>query len=151
MGPLNFMQFLSVHTLRNNVASPRPNIIEINICPKSVYNRRLKFMGIYYTCGKYIRFERTDSPASTYVIYCCTGTLEISLGFVGHVTSSCENEKHVPVLSLYCNMLTFSGVGYTYMVRRSGIDIYTANNPMTKLSKKMRASINLNIPMFVIV
>jgi len=151
MGPLNFMQFLSVHTLRNNVARPSPNIIEINICPKSVYNRRLKFMGIYYTCGKYIRFERTDSPASTYVIYCCTGTLDISLGFVGHVTSSCENEKHVPVLSLYCNMLTFSGVGYTYMVRRSGIDIYTANNPMTKLNKKKRASINLNIPMFVIV
>jgi len=151
MGPLNFMQFLSVHTLRNNVARPSPNITEMNICPISVYNRRLKFMGIYYTCGKYIRFERTDSPASTYVIYCCTGTLDISLGFVGHVTSSCENEKHVPVLSLYCNMLTFSGVGYTYMVRRSGIDIYTANKPMTKLSKKMRASINLNIPMFVIV
>ena len=151
MGPLNRMQFLSVHTLRNNVASPRPNIIEINICPKSVYNKRLKFMGIYYTCGKYIRFDRTDSHTITYVTYCCTGTLEISLGSVGHLTSSWENEKHVPVLSLYCNMLTFSGVGYTYMVRRSGIEIYTANNPITKLSKKKRASINLNIPMFVIV
>jgi hypothetical protein len=150
MGPLNFMQFLSVHTFRNNVARPSPNITEMNICPKSVYNRRLKFMGIYYTCGKYIRFERTDSHASIYVIYCCTGTLDISLGFVGHVTSSCENEKHVPVLSLYCNMLTFSGVGYTYMVRRSGIEMYTANNPMTKLNKKKRASINLNIPIFVI-
>ena len=151
MGPLNFMQFLSVHTLRNNVARPSPNITEINICPKSVYNKRLKFMGIYYTCGKYIRFVRRDSHTITYVTYCCTGSLEISLGSVGHLTSSWENEKHVPVLSLYCNMLTFSGVGYTYMVRRSGIEIYTANNPITKLNKKKRASINLNIPMFVIV
>jgi hypothetical protein len=146
MGPLNFMQFLSVHTLRNNVARPSPNIIEINICPKSVYNRRLTFM-VYIIHAENIY----DSYASSSMTYCCTGTLEISFGSVGHVTSSCENEKHVPVLSLYCNMLTFSGVGYTYMVRRSGIDIYTANKPMTKLNKKKRASINLNIPIFVIV
>jgi hypothetical protein len=31
------------------------------------------------------------------------------------------------------------------------MEIYTANNPMTKLNKKKRSSINLNIPMFVIV
>ena len=92
-----------------------------------------------------------NNCTSSSMTYCCTGTLAISFGSVGHVTSSCENEKHVPVLSLYCNMLTFSGVGYTYMVRRSGMEIYTANNPITKLSKKKRASINLNIPIFVIV
>ena len=92
-----------------------------------------------------------NNCTSSSMTYCCTGTLAISFGSVGHVTSSCENEKHVPVLSLYCNMLTFSGVGYTYMVRRSCMEIYTANNPITKLSKKKRASINLNIPIFVIV
>ena len=44
IGPLKVKQFLSLHTLRNNVANPKPINIDIIIFPKDEFKRRLKFI-----------------------------------------------------------------------------------------------------------
>ena len=84
-------------------------------------------------------------------IYAWSGIFDILFLFFGHFTSVSFMEKQVPVLSLYCSSFAFSCVGYTIILRFSGIVTYTAKIPKAKLNMKTVKFIYLNIGKFVIV
>jgi len=53
----------------------------------------------------------------------CEGTFDMSLSFSGHFILVCLNSKQAPVESLYWTLFTFSGLGYTKILRFSGLNI----------------------------
>jgi hypothetical protein len=75
----------------------------------------------------------------------CAGTFEISFSFSGHFVLVCLNSKHAPVESLYCTLFTLSGLGYTKILRLSGLVKYTNKIPMAKLTINIGMRIYLRI------
>jgi len=81
-----------------------------------------------------------------YSIYAvCAGTFEISFSFSGHFVLVCLNSKQAPVESLYCTLFTLSGLGYTKILRLSGLVKYTNKIPMAKLTINIGMRIYLRI------
>ena len=75
----------------------------------------------------------------------CAGTFEISFSFSGHFILVCLNSKHAPVESLYWILFTLSGLGYTKILRLSGLVKYTNKTPMAKLTINIGMRIYLRI------
>lgn len=75
----------------------------------------------------------------------CDGTLDISLSFFGHFILVCLNSKQAPVESLYWTLFTFSGLGYTKILRFSGLKIWTKKSPIAKLIMNMGILMYLRI------
>jgi hypothetical protein len=81
-----------------------------------------------------------------YSIYAvCAGTFEISFSFSGHFVLVCLNSKQAPVESLYWILFTLSGLGYTKILRLSGLVKYTNKIPMAKLTINIGMRIYLRI------
>jgi len=72
-----------------------------------------------FTTKQFFEFSYPEGPPYTV----CEGTFDMSLSFSGHFILVCLNSKQAPVESLYWTLFTFSGLGYTKILRFSGLNM----------------------------